>query len=232
MDKQVARQKAFDRYTKLKTSLRYFLLAKIADPAWRKAYDAFEEIMRYECDSEGNLRMRKNGIDPALLHQLSVAQHVRALMPLLQFPIETLIAALFHDHMEDHALTFEYLKNKYGELCAGAILKLSKKYANTKIPMEEYFLGVRDCPISSIVKLIDRINNLGTMNGVFSSEKQQSYIDEVLKYFMPMLKYARRVFPDQEGAYEVLKLHMMDIVRSVQARLDEQAGQDPIVQPS
>jgi len=39
------------------------------------------------------------------------------------------------------------------------------------------------------------------MVGVFTLEKQSSYIDEVEKYFLPMLKQARKNFPEQVDAY-------------------------------
>lgn len=54
------------------------------------------------------------------------------------------------------------------------------------------------------------------MLGVFTVEKQKKYVQEVIDLFFPMLKKARRLFPHQVNAYELLKftLHMqMDLIK-------------------
>ena len=43
------------------------------------------------------------------------------------------------------------------------------------------------------------------MPGVFTPEKQHEYIVECETWIIPMLKLARRKFPEQEPAYENLK---------------------------
>ena len=60
--------------------------------------------------------------------------------------------------------------------------------------------------IASITKLADRSHNLQTMPGVFTSEKQHAYLEEVETWFLPLGKTARRAFPRQFGAYENLKI--------------------------
>ena len=64
---------------------------------------------------------------------------------------------------------------------------------------------MEQCDVCSIVKLTDRIHNISTMIGVFSEEKQNKYLEEVDTYFFPILKTAKRLFPEQENAYENLK---------------------------
>ena len=49
--------------------------------------------------------------------------------------------------------------------------------------------------------MCDRINNIQSMTGVFSNEKQRKYIDEVNTHFIPMIKKSQNTFPEQTGAY-------------------------------
>lgn len=55
------------------------------------------------------------------------------------------------------------------------------------------------------IKGIDRVHNLTTMLGGFKPQKRVEYIQETQEYVLPMLKQARRNFPDQECVYENLK---------------------------
>ena len=43
------------------------------------------------------------------------------------------------------------------------------------------------------------------MLGVFTPQKVEQYIDDWYTWFLPMLKTARRNFPNQEPLYELLK---------------------------
>lgn len=43
------------------------------------------------------------------------------------------------------------------------------------------------------------------MLGVFTPQKVEQYIDDGYTWFLPMLKTARRNFPNQEPLYELLK---------------------------
>ncbi len=74
---------------------------------------------------------------------------------------------------------------------------------------DAYFCGIADDAIASLAKGGDRIHNLQTMVGVFSREKQLKYVNEVRTQFFPMLKQARRAFPQQERAYENIK-HVLE----------------------
>ena len=65
-----------------------------------------------------------------------------------------------------------------------------------------------ECPIASFAKGADRGHNLMTMIGGFPPEKQKSYLGETYTFVNPMLKKARRKFPEQEPAYENIKYVM------------------------
>lgn len=68
---------------------------------------------------------------------------------------------------------------------------------------------------ASIVKPADRIHNNNSMVGVFSTEKQIEYVNEVEKHFLPMIKKAEGLFPDQFMAYMNAKLILISQARFV-----------------
>lgn len=167
-----------------------------------KAADALEFVRAME---QGT---RKDGQTPKFHHQLSIARLVITLAPHLTYPEETITAAFLHDVLEDHSdvVTREYLENRFGKLVADAVWKLSKKVGGLSKSYDMYFAEMATCPIASLVKLADRAHNVQTMVGVFTIEKQKSYLKEVDSYFFPMCKTARRLFPRQYNAYENIKI--------------------------
>jgi hypothetical protein len=82
--------------------------------------------------------------------------------------------------------------------------------------------------VASIVKPADRIDNQGSMVGVFTIEKQKSYIVETQEFILPALKEAKRRFPEQELAYENLKgmlSSQISLLQAVHAMAPEVAGE-------
>ena len=60
-------------------------------------------------------------------------------------------------------------------------------------------------PLASIAKGVDRMHNFQSMSGVFDLDKQQRYMEETEQYIIPMLKEARKNFPEQEPVYQNIK---------------------------
>ena len=167
-----------------------------------KAADALEYVRQME---QGT---RKDGNTPKFHHQLSIARLVSTLAPHLLYPEETITAAFLHDVLEDHGdvVSREYLESRFGKRVTDAVWNLSKKCNGLTKSYELYFSEMSACPIASVVKLADRAHNVQTMVGVFTVEKQKSYLHEVDTYFFPMVRVARRLHPRQYGAYENLKI--------------------------
>jgi hypothetical protein len=67
-----------------------------------------------------------------------------------------------------------------------------------------------------VVKLADRVNNVGSMVGVFTTEKMQKYVDEVNTFFRPLIRAARRNFPEQEAVYENMKLTLLGQINLIE----------------
>lgn len=151
---------------------------------------------------------RKDGTTPKFHHQLSVTRLITTLTPHLMFPEETITAAFLHDLLEDHGTiwTEDGVSAKFGKVVAEAVWCLSKKSNGLVKDYERYFADMTGNPIASVVKLADRAHNLQTMVGVFTTEKQVKYLEEVDRWFYPMIRQARRTFPRQYPAYENLKI--------------------------
>ena len=61
---------------------------------------------------------------------------------------------------------------------------------------------------------LDRCHNIWTMREAFGREKIASYADEIDQWFLPMLKTARKRFPEQEQAYQNIA-HQLRTMRDI-----------------
>lgn len=181
--------------------MRAYLVGK----RYFKALNAMEKVFNLE---QG---FRKDGITPKFHHQLTVARICSTYEHSLIYPEPTLIVAFLHDLLEDHGEQFntEWIAEHYNTAIANTVWRLTKKTLCLNKDTSVVFNDIATDPIASIVKCADRIHNLQTMLPVFSPEKQMRYIQEVHDLFHPMIKAARRHFPEQELAYENLKLILL-----------------------
>jgi len=163
---------------------------------------------------------RKDGKTPKFHHHVSVSRLVWTLRTHLKKPEVTLAAAVLHDVLEDHGdkLTLEDLTQEFGGDISGPVWRLTKKYRGDPKPYESYFITLAACPVASVVKPADRAHNIQTMQGVFSREKQRAYVEEVSKWFFPLIRNSRRAWPEQYDAYENLKMFLrsqVDLLRVI-----------------
>ncbi len=61
------------------------------------------------------------------------------------------------------------------------------------------------------------------MHGVYSPEKQATYVGELDTHYFPMIRVARRKFPKQYGAYENLKI-ILRVQRAMVHRILDASG--------
>ena len=214
-----ARKQGPDEFAKKKSSLRYWLLG--CSETNRSFLSSLEAM---EFGAGFHTGTRKDGVTPEFHHQISIACYLRTLLGKMRFPSETLSAIMLHDVSEDYDVGFEELEAKFGPIVTEAVHRLTKKFRGQVKNTEQYFEEISNCPIASIVKGADRINNVQTMVGVFSIEKQKAYIKEVDDHFLPMLKAARRRFPDQEAIYENIKMMLISqshLIRAIHEAKEE-----------
>lgn len=188
--------------------------------AWMTGRNYFNGVAAMNYAEKFHKGLRKDGQTPEFEHQISQAQFVRTLEPHLIYKEETFVTVFLHDTREDYGIGHEEMVVRFGELAAHAIEKMTKKFRDTVKSKEEYYNALAMCPIASIAKGADRIHNMSSMVGVFTTEKQQSYITEVRDYILPMIKEAKRNFPTQEAAYESVKqmlLQQIDLIEALHA---------------
>lgn len=196
-------------FKKREISMRYWLLGR----GYHLAVTAMEFAASYHTGT------RKDGVTPEFDHQISIAHYVRTLPDLMNVE-ETLCVVFLHDVREDFDVTDAEIRGRFGGTVADAVESMTKTFRGRKKNTETVFDQIGNDSIASIAKGADRIHNHQTMAGVFSIEKQKQYIEETETYFLPMLKHARRLFPQHEPAYENVKhvlLSQIGLIKSIHA---------------
>ncbi len=181
-------------YDKIRMALRYWLFGK----EYYSAIKAMEFAAKYHTGT------RKDGVTPEFYHQLSIASYIRTL-PGLIYPEATMATSFLHDVIEDYGVSVSEIDRRFGKQISFSVSLLSKKRDGYTIENAPYYSNICDNAIASIVKGADRIHNFQTMVEVFNIEKQEQYIEDCKIGILPMVKKARRKFPEQEPAYENIK---------------------------
>jgi len=200
-----------DDFQKSIIAIRYWLLAK----EYYMALDAMEFA------ANTHVGLRKDGVTPEFAHQLAVATYVRTLYNGLIYPEESFAAMFLHDIVEDYDISVRTIANRFGERVARSVRLLSKKIDGVKKSIEMYYDEMSHDAIASIGKGADRIHNLPSMIDVFTLKGQKWYIEETNTYILPMIKQARRRFPQQEPLYENAKRMLQCQVTLIEALLKE-----------
>lgn len=197
---------------------------QIANRFWLLGKNYHDTLAAMEFALKFHQGKRKDGFTPEFHHQLSIASYLRTMINHIEQPQNTLAVAYLHDVAEDYDVGFEEIESRFGVIIAKAVQCLTKKHRGQKIPLDVYYDGISKCKISSLVKGADRINNLQSMIGVFTREKQLEYIEETEKYILPMLKIARRTFTIQENVYFNIKLMLNSQIELLKAINYESGG--------
>lgn len=157
---------------------------------------------------------RKDGVTPEFAHQVAIGFHVLDL-PGLIHPEETVATVMLHDTVEDYGAHHEdIIRARFGALVHSGVMSVTKKIpvfsGEVKIHVierdeDQLFAEMAEHPIGSIVKPADRSHNQKTMGGVFTHEKQLSYVDFTEQRIITMMNAARKNFPVQYQAYMLLQ---------------------------
>jgi (p)ppGpp synthase/HD superfamily hydrolase len=158
--------------------------------------------------------LRKDAITPEAHHQVQIALNARTLLPHLLEPETTLVVIFTHDLCEDYDISYSEIEKRFGARASAATERITKKYKGVEKPYDFYFADMEQDPVASIAKGLDRCHNVWTMAGAFSHEKIAAYADEIDRWFLPMLKKARKRFPEQEPAYQNIA-HQLRSMRDI-----------------
>ena len=194
-------------FAKQKNALRYWLLGR----GW------FTALRAMDCAENLHRGVRKDGITPEFAHQVWIANFIRTLTPHLPKPEAAIAIGLLHDAGEDYGLTLESMLHDYGPDIAEPTWRLTKIRNGIKLPNDVYYAGLAEDPDAALVKGVDRTHNMGSMVGVFTREKQVEQIVETREFVLPMLKIARRRFPERELAFENIKQILLTRISLIEA---------------
>jgi len=213
MTDKLEKLRILEKYNKKLVALRYFLIGK----GFHDAVAALDFAQRYHTGT------RKDNITPEFYHQICIASYIRTL-PLPDQDLEIAITtAILHDVVEDYDVSIEEIRKLFGHVVAEPVRLVTNAAYGIKIPKDLYYANISMNVIAAIAKGSDRMNNIQTMTGVFSTQKQLDYINEVKTYILPMLKLARRRFPKYEAAIENIKHVLQSQIELIGAALGDRA---------
>lgn len=191
-------------YEKLKIAIKYRLYGRAdLDPTYHLATKAYEFGRRW------HKGVRKDGVTPEYMHQISQANYIMTLSRSLIYPAETLAVVFLHDVVEDYPVTLDEIRREFGERVATAVGLMTNTHPNGDLKdLAAYYEAMAEDPIASVDKGGDGWHNGQTMHTApdkFPREKQLALVERTRTHLLPMLAKARRNFPEQELAYENIK---------------------------
>ena len=169
--------------------------------------------LKYARSSHDGQTRKGNFAIPYITHPLNIACHA---MSLEIEEDEVIAAALLHDVCEDCDILPEELP--VSEEVQEAVRLL------TRIPMEgesredtlkRYYGRLIKNRQATIVKLLDRYNNVSFMTFAFPDDKIRDYIAETRTYVLPLLEEARTRYPVYRNAYFLVKYHICSVINSI-----------------
>ncbi len=133
-------------------------------------------------------QLRKSG-EPFFTHALTVA----SILAELRLDVDTLIAAMVHDVVEDTDYEMEDIKQRFGKdvaLMVDGVTKISgirmvNKEARKAETYRKLVLAIAQDPRTVLIKLADRLHNMRTL-GFLAEDRQQDIAQETMDVYVPL----------------------------------------------
>ena len=169
------------------------------------------EVLPYSRELHKGQFRKGNGQIPYIYHPLLMACHALS----LGLEDDDLISAvLLHDVCEDCGVSVEDLPvNDVVKEAVGLVTKDKSKDTET------YYQDISENAIATMVKLLDRCNNVSGMSAAFSKEKLIKYINETEQYVYPLLQTAKTRYSEYSNQVFLIKYHMTSVVTSLKYQL-------------
>ena len=159
-------------------------------------------------------RVQYSSVDVQYInHPLMMACHAHA----MGIRDDTLLAAiLLHDVIEDTDTALEDLPfseevRRIVDLVTFRVLPgLSKEESKAA-----YYESIRQDRKASVVKVIDRCNNVATLAGHMSKEKVYRYVQETETYIIPLLNELKHNAPEYSDVAFLVKYQMLSLLETV-----------------
>lgn len=153
--------------------------------------------------------------EPYILHPLMVACHISSLSDKEDIKnLDILISsALLHDVCEDCNTNISELPVNNEVKNIVKLLTFNIKDGESKeIAKNRYYNDILENRNATIVKLVDRCNNVSTMAGPFTKERMNKYIFETYKYIYPLLESAMIKYPTDSNQLFIIKYHLSSLI--------------------
>ena len=143
----------------------------------------------YNFASDGHLNQKRASGEPYITHPLQVALYLSE----LSMDLDTIIAAILHDLIEDTDITYKNIKKEFGTDVANivdGVTKLDKIQYNAKEEAKAEAIRKMVIAMSKdirvlILKLADRLHNIQTIN-YLADYKQERIASETLYVYAPL----------------------------------------------
>lgn len=190
--------------------------------------DLLKKAYMFSMEAHGTQK-RASG-SPYFYHPAEVAR----LLAELRLDVASIATGLLHDVLEDTSVSFEELEEIFGSEIAflvDGVTKLSKlNYSSSKAHQAENFrkflLATSQDIRVLIVKLVDRLHNMRTLNYITSIEKRKKIALETLEIYAPLAeRIGMNVIKDEIEDIAFYNLHPSEY-SAISMRLEQIRSKD------
>lgn len=180
----------------------------------RQLYQTMKALAFAREKHSGQYRKKGHGSEPVpyIYHPLLLTCHALALG---LDDDDLLSACLLHDVCEDCGVSVEELP--VNDTTKEAVQLLTKPVGFKKTPEDErkYYEGIAGNRIATVVKLLDRCNNISSMATSFSDNRIADYINETQQYIKPLMEKARNNYPEYSNLLFLIRYHMNSVMEAL-----------------
>jgi len=171
----------------------YEIKASRAENLWQLLKQGLGKKVSLELDSVRNdverIQFSHLGLDKSdyFLHVLRVASLAGILNN--DFPVSSVKVGFLHNIYEVTSMETLKTVNQYGSQIEKIIvsLKIERDFQNDQKYLSKYYKNIRNLPENlGIIKILDKLDNLYTLNFAASPLVKVRYLDEVRNYVVPL----------------------------------------------
>ena len=187
----------------------HFIKSHASSKNWNNTLMA----LKYAKSSHDGQTRKGDFAIPYITHPLNVACHAIS----LEINEDEVIAtALLHDVCEDCDIAPEELPVSDEVREAVRLLtRIPMEGESREETLERYYSRLIKNRVATIVKLLDRCNNVSFMTFAFPDSKIREYIAETRSYVLPLLEEAQTRYPVYRNAYFLIKYHIGSVINSI-----------------
>lgn len=161
----------------------------------------------------GQFRKEREGEKvPYIYHPLLMTCHALALGFLDD---DILSTALLHDVCEDCGVKPEELPVNDTVKEAVRCLTKPEDFQKTEEDLRTYYDKIADNRIASVVKLLDRCQNVSGMASCYGDDRMAAYIMETENYLYPIYRKIRNLYPEYSDQMFLIKYHMSSVIETL-----------------